>query len=599
LSTASGLCRGFLQANVAIIPSSLAKDFMEFCRKNPAPCPLLYCSDVGEVSAGSLADPNSDIRTDLLKYIVNNREDGKETSTILTNLLDYPWEDMVTFYIGCSFSFEDAMIASGIPIKNIQEKKNVSMFQTNISCIPAGKFSCPKMVVSMRPIKKHLVERAVIVTAAFEAVHGAPIHIGDPAMIGIETSLKPEHGDVVAVDDDEVPLFWACGVTSSCAIKTAEPAICFSHSPGCMFISDVMTEDYFKSHKPSFGDDQPKVVTLQEKPYFASIIGTSTLQKINRLEEAIQDDPGMRGIKHLHIPQELVKAALRISHSSRIAIASGFPVNASRNPPDETDGLPSVITMARAFQAVGKSVTLVACKYHFDILTSVVEFCCVRGILGNGVIVEKFDVTGKVSKEIAAKEFLYESDSRPRFDILVAVEAACRSADGSYRSMKGKDLSSLCNLSPVDELFLQAYQTEDIATIGIGDGGNEIGMGNVHTQVTQHIKNGPSIAATVQTDNIISAGVSNWGGWALAMAVYLLNECSNHSRYQRHGLGFRLPVAMETALTDVDKERQILEFLVKAGVCDGVTGKAEMSVDGLQFDPVHANKLKELLAITK
>lgn len=161
-------------------------------------------------------------RTDVSKYLVTKRDaSGKHTTVPAWELTEYPFDDMVTFYIGCSFTFDNALIDAGIPIYHVLKSKNVAMYNANIKCNPVGPFSCDKMVVSMRLVKKDDIEKAVAITAKYHDVHGAPIHIGDPRMIGIEDVLRPDAGDEPECNEDEVPVFWGCGVTTSVAIKTA------------------------------------------------------------------------------------------------------------------------------------------------------------------------------------------------------------------------------------------------------------------------------------------------------------------------------------------------------------------------------------------
>ncbi|XP_031572883.1 D-glutamate cyclase, mitochondrial-like [Actinia tenebrosa] len=600
----SGYCAGYLQTNIAILPSYLADDFSEFCRLNNAPCPVLYQSKAGQLNASVFAK-DSDIRTDLTKYIVYryDKESGAEHISDAWQLTEYPWQDMVTFYIGCSFSFEDALIQAGIPVQNAEEKKAVSMYVTNIPCIPVGRFSCPGMVVSMRPIKKDLIEKAVAITARYDAVHGAPIHIGDPSKIGIADVLKQDMGDSTHIDEGHVPVFWACGVTTSKAIKSSKPEICFSHFPGRMFFCDISTEEYFKNKPPPHGNEQPKVITLQDNPFYASVLGTNALQQINHIESLIQDDPGKRGVEHLHTVGQLVKAALRVSHASSVAIVTGFPINVGHDPPDETDGPPGALSMAKAFQALGKKVTLVSSHYNGKLMSDFVLHCVEIGILQDVVEVEQFTPGKGESIEEAAKKFLYPSgvENKPRFDVLVSIEAAGRTDKGTYKTMNNNDITECCRKTSVDELFLQAarYQGSKaaVATIGIGDGGNEIGMGNVKHKTIQHIKNGQEIACNVPVNHLITAGVSNWGGWALAMAVFILQNCLIHSRYVRHGIGEHQERCEEEVLNTVDQERKVLEWLVSRGVCDGLRLKPVMSVDGLDFDDIHANKLKTILSM--
>lgn len=233
-----GLAPGFLQANLVIVPQSLAFDFLLFCQRNRKPCPLLEVTDPGSPEPRELA-PGTDLRTDLPRYRVYQH--GK--------LIDEPtdirrwWrEDLVAFLLGCSFSFEDAMQRAGLPVRHIDEGRNVPMYRTNIPTQPAGIFRGPT-VVSMRPLTVAQSIRAVEITSRFTKAHGAPIHIGDPAAIGITDIRKPDFGDAVTICDGEVPVFWACGVTPQAVLMEVKPELAITHSPGCMFVSDVRTDD--------------------------------------------------------------------------------------------------------------------------------------------------------------------------------------------------------------------------------------------------------------------------------------------------------------------------------------------------------------------
>lgn len=229
----SGLAIGYAQANLAILPRELAFDFLLFCQRNPRPCPLLEVLDPGAYEPKRTA-PGADLRTDLPKYRIY--EHGRlvaEADDVRSHWRD----DLVSFLIGCSFTFETGLLQGGIDLRHIQEGKNVAMFITNIETTPAGVFGGP-MVVSMRPIKGHQVAKAVQITARYVNAHGAPIHIGDPATIGIKDISQPDYGDAVAVEADEVPLFWACGVTPQAVALQSCPPLMITHAPGHMFITD-------------------------------------------------------------------------------------------------------------------------------------------------------------------------------------------------------------------------------------------------------------------------------------------------------------------------------------------------------------------------
>jgi uncharacterized protein YcsI (UPF0317 family) len=231
----SGLAVGHVQGNVVILPTALANDFLRYCQRNPKPCPLLAVSEPGQALLPSLG-ADIDIRTDVPRYRVWRDGVLTDQPTDISNL----WRpDLVTFVIGCSFSFEEALLEAGIPLRHIAQNRNVAMYRSNIATAPAGVFSGP-MVVSMRPLKAADAIRAIQITTRFPNVHGAPVHIGDPAQIGITDLSAPDYGDAVEVLPDEVPVFWACGVTPQAAITQARPEFCITHAPGAMLITDLL-----------------------------------------------------------------------------------------------------------------------------------------------------------------------------------------------------------------------------------------------------------------------------------------------------------------------------------------------------------------------
>lgn len=229
----AGMAKGYTQANLVILKKEHAFDFLLFCQRNPKPCPLLEVTEPGDPLLKDIAN-GADLRTDLPKYRIYR--DGAFVEEV-TDITAYWEEDMVGFLLGCSFTFEAPLLDNGIPIRHIEENCNVPMYKTNIACQSAGLFSGPT-VVSMRPMKPEDAIRAVQITSRFPAVHGAPIHIGDPAQIGIASIDKPDFGDAVTIKDGEVPVFWACGVTPQAVAMESKPSIMISHAPGCMFISD-------------------------------------------------------------------------------------------------------------------------------------------------------------------------------------------------------------------------------------------------------------------------------------------------------------------------------------------------------------------------
>ena len=230
----AGLCPGYVQANLVILEKKYADDFLKFVKANPKPCPLLEVLDDGTPFTKKVAN-HSDITTDIPKYRIYRYGELVEEVLSVKNL----WtSDMVGFLIGCSLTFEEALVKAGIRLKHYEENKRVPMYDTNIACKPFGIFH-GNYVVSMRPVKKELVETAVAITAKMEFAHGAPVQIGDPAAIGIKDLNTPEYGDAVSVNQDEVPVFWACGVTPQAVAMKAKPDFMMSHSPGYMLITDL------------------------------------------------------------------------------------------------------------------------------------------------------------------------------------------------------------------------------------------------------------------------------------------------------------------------------------------------------------------------
>ncbi|MBS0240769.1 MAG: putative hydro-lyase [Proteobacteria bacterium] len=230
-----GFAPGFVQGNLAVLPAALAADFLRFCQLNPKPCPLIGMSaKPGEARIPALGE-DLDIRTDVPSYRV--WRSGKLVAEV-PDIREYWRDDLVAFVLGCSFSFEEALVEDGLEIRHQRQGRNVPMYRTNIACEPSGPFNGP-MVVSMRPFKAADAIRAVQITSRFPAVHGAPVHIGRPDLIGIADLAKPDYGEAVDVRDDELPVFWACGVTPQAVIATVAPEIAITHAPGAMLVTDV------------------------------------------------------------------------------------------------------------------------------------------------------------------------------------------------------------------------------------------------------------------------------------------------------------------------------------------------------------------------
>lgn len=234
----AGLAGGYVQANLVVVPRDLAFDFLLFAQRNPKPCPVLDVTDPGSPEPRLVA-PGADVRYDLPKYRVYRCGELVDEAADIGR---YWYKDLVAFLLGCSFTFEEALLNAGVPVRHIEEGRNVPMFNTNIPLVPAGRFH-GLMVVSMRPVPSGKVVRAVQVTSRFPAVHGAPVHIGDPGKIGIKDIGRPDYGDPVTINPGEVPVFWACGVTPQAVAMTVKPELMITHSPGHMFISDIRNDD--------------------------------------------------------------------------------------------------------------------------------------------------------------------------------------------------------------------------------------------------------------------------------------------------------------------------------------------------------------------
>jgi uncharacterized protein YcsI (UPF0317 family) len=235
----SGLAPGNVQANLAILPKALAEGFLRFCRLNPKPCPLIGVSAPGDWRIPELGE-DLDIRTDLPRYRVWRNGAAVEEPTDLKRW----WrDDLVTFAIGCSFSFEQALIDDGIELRHFTCNCTVPMYRTSIETLPAGPFHGP-LVVSMRPMKPKDAIRAVQITTRFPSVHGAPVHLAKPEAIGIKDIAKPDWGDAVPIHEDEIPVFWACGVTPQSVIMSVKPEFCITHYPGAMLVTDRRNTEF-------------------------------------------------------------------------------------------------------------------------------------------------------------------------------------------------------------------------------------------------------------------------------------------------------------------------------------------------------------------
>uniref|UniRef100_H2Y4B7 D-glutamate cyclase-like C-terminal domain-containing protein n=1 Tax=Ciona savignyi TaxID=51511 RepID=H2Y4B7_CIOSA len=490
--------------------------------------------------------------------------------------------DMVTFYFGCSFSFNQILLENKMLTPNA---RNVSMYRTNIDCYSCGEFQC-KMMVSMRAISKDHLSKLHEITAKLPDVHGAPIHYGNSGKfqtickIGI-SDLQDYMGESTEFGENDVPVFWCCGITGIESLTTAKIDRCFTHSPGSMFITDVLQEKAEISTDPK---DMCEVVEYSKNLY--SAVSKHTIEKMEAIYNIVKSDPGKRGIKNLIAEGGFVKATLALSHANKVAIVTGAPVHLTHQQLDETDGLPGVISLAVALQSLGKTVDVLADEYSIAATRNIIAKCLKLGIIKNNLNV------------VPTRKFeMFTADKNPNYDVFLATERLGQAKDGHFYSMLAKDLSQY--IDPVDDTFMQSTNHPDVVTIAIGDGGNELGMGNALENVVKYIPNGKKIACVISSNNLIAAGVSNWGCYGLALSLYLAMSCPVHERYVRRAVGFPVDVAamMKNALPSVEREREILNVTEEFGFRDGRSPDTLMSVDGLLFDKEHQQVIRGMLNI--
>lgn len=234
----AGCAAGHTQANLISVPADWAYEMLLFCQRNPKPCPVLDVTDAG--SWTTVLAPGADLRTDLPRYRVwEHGELADEPTDVLAHWRD----DLVSFLIGCSFTFEWALTEAGVPLRHLEQGRNVSMYVTSRQCRPAGRLHGP-MVVSMRPVPPEHLGAAIRESSLLPAVHGSPVHCGEPAGLGIEDLARPDFGDPVDADPGDIPVFWACGVTPQAAVMASRPPFAITHAPGQMFITDARDEQY-------------------------------------------------------------------------------------------------------------------------------------------------------------------------------------------------------------------------------------------------------------------------------------------------------------------------------------------------------------------
>ncbi|XP_042294665.1 D-glutamate cyclase, mitochondrial isoform X2 [Sceloporus undulatus] len=468
------------------------------------------------------------------------------------------------------------------------------MYKTTVPCYDTENFRC-NLVVTMRPIPQDKLKVVVQTTHPMKKSHGAPVHIGNPGLLGIKDLSSPDYGDAVQAHPGDVPVFWACGVTGVEAVRNCKSPLAFTHSPGCMFITDLKDDDDNDDAAP--GQELPDVYCIGWNPLYYSIVSAAAVQKIRCLEDTIGVDPGERGVKHLRSQDELLKACLSMSHAQSVLITTGFPTHFKYDPPEENDGPPGAIAMASMLKALGKNVAIVTDQRALNLNKKIIKEAVEQGILETVVPVISYHSNSADS----ALQFLCEDGNteKPRYNHLIAIERAGVAADGNYYNARKINIKHL--VDPIDELFLAAKNIPGITTAGIGDGGNELGMGKVKEAVKKYITNGDVIACDVEADFTVGAGVSNWGGYAVACGLYILNTCEVHDRYLRKAVKFpKLSKKMgwASALPSVAKEEKLLNILQQNEVRSGKTASLEMEVDGLPFYDVHSLILEKLLKET-
>lgn len=586
----SSMTGGLQPASVVVLPRSLAPAFESFCQGNHGPLPLLGQSEPEKTFPQLSAVP--DIRTICPQF--QKYEFGTCTG-ILTSLEEYSEQlkDMVTFIMDCSFSIEEALEQAGIPRRDLTGSGHAGAYKTAVPCATIAGFCCP-LVVTMRPVPKDKLERLLLATHSLGGQQGQPIHIGDPELLGIKPLSKPDYGSYVECRPGDVPVFWPSHLTSLEAVIGCKAPLAFASPPGCTVMIPRDTVSPASRPTPQM---VPEVHAISKDPLHYSIVSAPAAQKIRELESTIATDPGNRGIGHLLLKDELLQAALSLSHAHSVLVTTGFPTHFSHEPPEETDGPPGAIALAAFLQALGKEAAMVVDRRALNLHTKIVEDAVKQGVLKTPIPI----LTYRGGSVEDARAFLCKDGDpkSPRFDHLVAVERAGRAADGNYYNARKVNIKHL--VDPIDDIFLAAQKIPGISSTGVGDGGNELGMGRVKEAVKKHIRNGDVIACDVEADFAVIAGVSNWGGYALACALYILNSCPVHERYLRRATGPSGEAGEQSwiqALPSVAKEEKMLGILVQNQVRSGVSGIVGMEVDGLPFHGVHAEMIQKLVDVT-
>ncbi|KAG8514278.1 D-glutamate cyclase, mitochondrial [Galemys pyrenaicus] len=582
----SSVAGGLRAASVVLLHESLAPAFERFCQANRGPLPLL-----GRSQPGAWTVPAPDSRTGHPQF--QKYESGACTGSLMS-LEEHSEQlkDMVAFVLRGSGPLEGVLEKVGIPTRNPAAHSPAGAYKTTVPCASVAGFGCP-LVVTMRPIPRDKLERLVQTCCSVGAEQGLPIHMGAPELLGIKDLSQPDYGDPVVCQPGDVPVFWPSTLTSLEAVSSCKTPLAFTSAPGCTVMTDLKDTEASGLATEGF----PEVHLISQDPLHYSIASAPAIRKIRELEAIIGIDPGNRGIGHLLCKDELLRASLSLSHARSVLITTGFPTHFKHDPPEETDGPPGAFALAAFLQALEKQVSMVVDRRALGLYEQLVEEALEHGVLHTRIPL----VTYQGGSAGAAQTFLCkDGDPRsPRFDHLVAIERTGRAADGNHYNARKVNIRHLAD--PIDDLFLAAQKLPGISSTGVGDGGNELGMGKVKEAVKKHIRNGDVIACDVAADFAVIAGVSNWGGYALACALYLLNTCETHGRYLRKAIGPPRAAGAPgwaQALPSVTKEEKMLGLLVQHEVRSGVTGNVGMEVDGLPFHGTHAQMVQKLLDVT-
>uniref|UniRef100_A0A2K5S8C4 D-glutamate cyclase n=1 Tax=Cebus imitator TaxID=2715852 RepID=A0A2K5S8C4_CEBIM len=534
-------------AILVVLPRSLAPAFERFCQANTGPLPLLGQSEPEKwmLPAQGAISETSTSRPQFWKY-----QSGACTGS-LTSLEQFSEQlkDMVAFLLGSSFSLEEALEEAGLPRRDPAGHSQAGAYKTTVPCATHAGFCCP-LVVTMRPIPKDKLERLVRASCSLGGEQGQPVHIGDPELLGIKELSKPDYGDAIVCPPGEVPVFWPSPLTSLGAVSSCGAPLAFASMPGCTVMTDLKDA---KAPAGSLTPERiPEVHHIAQDPLHYSTASVSASQKIRELESISN-----RGIGHLLCKDELLKASLSLSHARSVLITTGFPTHFNHEPPEETDGPPGAVALAAFLQALEKEVAMIVDQRAWSLHQKIVEDAVEQGVLKTQIPILTYQ-GGSVE---AAQAFLCKDGDpqTPRFDHLVAIERTGRAADGNYYNARKMNIKHLAD--PIDDLFLAAKKI-------------------------------PGISST---------GVSNWGGYALACALYLLHSCDIHRQYLRKAVGpSRAPgdQAWMQALPSVMKEEKMLGILVQHKVRSGVSGVVGMEVDGLPFHDTHAKMIQKLVDVT-